>query len=136
VYLLDGNVISDIAKNPAGPAAQRFAEEPGELLCTSIVVSAEVKFGFANGTSADTQRKMTAVLEGLRIVGLDQPVDRFYAAIRATLKKTGQAIGPNDLFIAAHALSLGATLVTADQGFRFVPELKIENWLRAQSAAG
>ena len=135
MYLLDANVISHIAKNPAGPAAQRIAEEPRELICTSVVVSAEVLFGFANGTSADIRRKMTGVLEGMRVIGMEQPVDKFYASIRAALKKGGLAIGPNDMFIAAHALALEATLVTADRGFRFVPDLKLENWLRSETAA-
>ena len=39
-------------------------------------------------------------------------------------------IGPNDLFIAAHAYAHGATLVTANIGeFSRVRALKVENWL-------
>jgi tRNA(fMet)-specific endonuclease VapC len=40
-------------------------------------------------------------------------------------------IGPNDLWIAAHALALGATLVTNNErDFRRVEGLKIENWAK------
>ena len=39
-------------------------------------------------------------------------------------------IGAMDLLIAAHALALGATLITANEGeFRRVPGLRVENWL-------
>nr|WP_289852345.1 PIN domain-containing protein [Mesorhizobium liriopis] len=132
---MDTNIISDIARNSAGFAAQRFAEEPRELLYTSVVVSAEVLFGLVNGTSADTHRKMTAVLQGLRVVGMEPPVAEVYASVRAGLKKAGRELGPNDMFIAAHALVLNATLVTADRAFRHVPGLRIENWLLGETAA-
>ena len=50
--------------------------------------------------------------------------------VRAHLKKEGTPIGNNDLFIAAHALSLGATLVTNNQReFNRVPGLVVENWV-------
>lgn len=135
MYLLDTNIISDVARNPAGLAAQRFTEEPRELLCTSVVVSAEVLFGLVNGTSADMQRKMTAVLQGVRVLGMEPPVADVYASVRAGLKKAGRELGPNDMFIAAHALALKATLVTADRAFRHVPGLRIENWLLGEPAA-
>ncbi len=46
-------------------------------------------------------------------------------------KKQGRPIGPNDLFIAAHALALDATLVTANlREFSRVPGLKIEDWFK------
>ena len=52
-----------------------------------------------------------------------------YAKIRADLKTRGTMIGANDLFIAAHARSLGLTLVTNDtHEFGRVQNLVIENW--------
>jgi tRNA(fMet)-specific endonuclease VapC len=132
VYLLDTNIISELAKNPSGLAAQRFASEPREMLCTSVIVSAEVLFGLRNGEVArQTSRAMMAVLDYLHIFALEPKVAEAYAEVRTVMKKTGLSITPNDFFIAAHALTLGATLVTADQAFRFVPGLKVENWIRA-----
>jgi tRNA(fMet)-specific endonuclease VapC len=52
-----------------------------------------------------------------------------YAQIRADLKKRGQMIGANDLFIAAHAPSLGLRLVTNNiSEFNRVKSLTLENW--------
>jgi tRNA(fMet)-specific endonuclease VapC len=47
------------------------------------------------------------------------------------LESKGQSIGNNDLWIAAHALAAGLTLVTNNEReFRRIRELKIENWAR------
>ena len=132
MYLLDTNIISDIAKNPGGPAAKRLAELSANELCTSVVVSAEVRFGFENGIGKALRTSMTAVLDNLRILSLEPPVDQIYAETRAAMSKIGKAITPNDMFIAAHALAIDATVVTDDQAFRFVPGLKVENWLQRQ----
>ena len=52
-----------------------------------------------------------------------------YGEIRAGLERGGKTIGPLDMLIAAHALSLGATLVTNNEAeFRRVPDLRSENW--------
>jgi tRNA(fMet)-specific endonuclease VapC len=57
-----------------------------------------------------------------------------YAQIRGDLKKRGQMIGANDLFIAAHARGLGVTLVTNNVAeFSWVKGLNVENWTRPSS---
>jgi len=70
------------------------------------------------------------VLAALDILPLKPPVDEHYGEIRAYLNRTGQPIGWNDLFIAAHARALELTLVTANvREFSRVPGLHVENWL-------
>ncbi|HLP47269.1 MAG TPA: PIN domain-containing protein, partial [Candidatus Kapabacteria bacterium] len=52
-----------------------------------------------------------------------------YAKIRAHLEKIGKIIGPNDIIIAAIALSHGATLVTHNtKEFERVQDLLVEDW--------
>jgi len=49
--------------------------------------------------------------------------------LRSTLESMGRPIGSMDTLIAAHALSLGAILVTNNvRHFNHVPNLEIENW--------
>ncbi len=56
-----------------------------------------------------------------------------YGRIRATLERAGTPIGPLDNLIAAHALSLGVTLVTNNlREFECVPDLQIEDWTEAE----
>jgi tRNA(fMet)-specific endonuclease VapC len=51
------------------------------------------------------------------------------AQIRCKLKRAGQPIGPYDLLVAAHALSIDALLVTHNiREFRRVESLRIEDW--------
>jgi tRNA(fMet)-specific endonuclease VapC len=69
-------------------------------------------------------------LEPLTIVDFDVTAAKFYAIIRAELESKGSVIGSNDLLIAAHALSLGLTLVTNNtKEFGRVSGLKLENWV-------
>ena len=52
-----------------------------------------------------------------------------YGSIRAQLEAKGEMIGNNDLWIAAHALSMGLTLVSNNEReFRRVHQLKVQNW--------
>jgi tRNA(fMet)-specific endonuclease VapC len=130
-YLLDANAISHIVRFPTGKVAERLTEVGSEMVFTSIIVSAEVMFGVRKKGSDDLTRKVVAVLSKLAVAPFIQPADESYAEVRSRLEKGGRPIGPNDLFIAAHALALDATLVTDNEKeFSRVPGLKIENWLR------
>jgi len=56
--------------------------------------------------------------------------DLHYAKLRRYLEQRGTPIGTNDMLIAAHALSLICTVITANEReFSHVPGLKVENWL-------
>jgi tRNA(fMet)-specific endonuclease VapC len=60
----------------------------------------------------------------------DEKAAVVYAQIRAYLKVRGIPIGNMDMLIAAHALSLDATLVTNNlREFERIPNLKLENWV-------
>lgn len=62
---------------------------------------------------------------------LELPLDDHYAQIRLHLEQIGTPIGPNDLWIAAHALATRCTLVTANVWeFNRVSTLTVVNWLQ------
>lgn len=74
--------------------------------------------------------RVDKILSALAVVPLEPPADRHYGRIRHYLTRLGAPIGPNDLLIAAHALTLDLTVVTANEReFSRVPALKVENWL-------
>jgi tRNA(fMet)-specific endonuclease VapC len=130
-YLLDTNIISNVIKFPAGQAATRMASFGADELGTSIIVAAELRFGYVRVESRRLEILVEEVLSDLEVLAWDVPADRAYAKLRAELEKQGRVIGQNDMLIAAHALALEATLVTDnEQEFARVPGLKIENWLR------
>ncbi len=130
-YLLDTNIVSAMAHDPHGPVYGRIAAAGIENVLTSIIVAAEVRFGLARKRSSRLAQQAEAVLAKLHVVPLGQGVDARYADLRYDLERQGRPIGANDLFIAAHALALGATLVTDNlREFERVEGLALENWLR------
>jgi len=129
-YLLDTNILSDLIRNPKGQVAQRIEAVGEEHVCTSLVVSAELRFGALKKGSERLASQLETVLSALDILPLESPVDARYAALRLALERAGTPIGGNDMLIAAHALALGLTLVTANEGeFSRVSGLSVENWL-------
>jgi tRNA(fMet)-specific endonuclease VapC len=129
-YLLDTNIVSDLVRNPQGAVFNRIAEVASDTLCISIITAAELRYGCAKRGSVKLLHQVEAILEGLDIMPLDVPADAEYGGIRAELEAAGKPIGPNDLLIAAHAMALGAVLVTANVAeFSRIRGLKIENWL-------
>lgn len=131
-YLLDTNIVSDLVRNPAGDIMKRIASVGAEKVCISMIVACEARFGAAKSGSQHLARQLDLVLAQMEILPLEAPVDEHYADIRNTLERAGTPIGPNDLLIAAHARSLGLTLVTGNEReFSRVPGLTVENWLES-----
>jgi tRNA(fMet)-specific endonuclease VapC len=130
-YLADTNILSDLIRNPRGEVA-RHALRVGEgAIATSIVVACELRFGAAKRQSAVLLGRVDELLAGIEVLPLDPGVDRRYAELRWGLELAGTPIGPNDLLIAAHALSLDLILLTDNvREFSRVPGLRIENWIK------
>jgi tRNA(fMet)-specific endonuclease VapC len=127
--MLDTNIVSELIRNPAGRAAQR-ARAVGDSVCVSVIVAAELRYGCAKKGSPQLLRKVEEFLAEVPVLPFDVPADGEYGGIRAELEAAGRPIGSNDLLIAAHAYTLGATVVTANVGeFRRICGLNVENWL-------
>ncbi len=130
VYMLDTDISSYIMKRSHDAVLERLKQTPIHDVCISVITKSELMFGVE--LSPRRQQDQTALDEFLRYVEvLDFPNEAalHYAQIRATLKQIGNMIGGNDLFIAAHARSLGLTVVTNNtREFGRVPDLSIENW--------
>ena len=129
-YLLDTNILSDVIRRPDG-IVSRHIERAGEAaICTSVVVAGELRFGAAKSDSPRIKERVDAILGLIEVLPLAPTVDEAYGALRADLERTGSVIGANDLWIAAHALALDCTVVTANEReFRRVEGLPLENWL-------
>ncbi len=128
-YMLDTNIVSELIRNPAGLAAQR-AREAGSAVCVSVIVAAELRYGCAKKGSAQLLRRVEEFLSEVPVLPFDVPADGEYGSIRAELEAAGRPIGSNDLLIAAHAHTLGATVVTANVGeFQRIRGLSVQNWM-------
>ena len=130
-YLLDTNVLADLARNPAGAAAQAIAEVGETSVCTSIIVACEVHYGVAKRASPKLAERMNQILGSIDVLtNLPEGIGAHYGRIRTRLELAGETIGPNNLLIAAHACAADLTVVTGNEReFRRVPGLRVENWL-------
>lgn len=132
-FLLDTNIISALMKDRSGTDTARVREwglrTPDCTLVTSVIVQYELLFGLVRHGSPRLQAAYEIQMQSLLVLPLDEVVGPHYAKLRSHLERAGTPIGANDTLIAAHAMSLGATLVTADAEFARVPGLRVENWL-------
>ena len=129
-YLLDTNILSDLVRQPQGTVATRIAAAGEETVCTSIIVAAELRFGAMKSGSRKLADRVDLILSAVEILSLEAPADHHYGKLRHHLTSQGTPIGANDMLIAAHALSVGLTVITANTGeFSRVPGLNVENWL-------
>ncbi len=129
-YLLDTNVVIDYLSERYPPVTKRIQEsDPGDLCTTSIVV-AELRYGADKSAHpAKNHDRLEWVMAELHCLDFDLDAAKIYGSIRASLETQGRVIGPYDMMIAAHALSLGLTLVTANEmEFRRIAELDVQNW--------
>ena len=89
----------------------------------------ELLFGLAKRT--DATRLHIAVRQFLLRVDVlqcDSPIAQRYGSLRSEMERKGKTLAPLDLLIAAHALGVGAVLVTSDGAFKHVSSLKLEDW--------
>lgn len=129
-YMLDTDTCSYIMKRSHPLVLNRLQSVPVGDVCMSVITKAELLYGVeVSPRRAQDAAALAAFLPYVEALDFAEGAALHYAEIRADLKKRGALIGANDLFIAAHARSLGLTLVTNNTTeFERVKELRIENW--------
>lgn len=126
-WLLDTNTVSYFIRNTLGnaPAA---AASPSNL-SISTITEAELLFGVRRRPEARRVNEMVvSFIASIDVLPFDRAAAESYGALRAEMQRIGKSLTALDMMIAAHALALGATLVTADAAFRHVPGLAVEDW--------
>ena len=129
-YMLDTDTCSYIMKRSNDAVLKRLQKVPVSDVCISVITKSELLFGVeVSPRRRQDEAALNAFLGYVEVLDLPDVASLRYAQIRAALKTLGTMIGANDLLIAAHARSLGLTLVTNNtQEFARVPKLAIENW--------
>ena len=132
-YMLDTDICSYIMKRSHEPLLRRLQKVPVGDVCISVVTKSELLFGVEiSRRQRQDQAALNSFLAYVDVLDFPDKACSHYAQIRAELKNAGAMIGANDLFIAAHARSLGLTLVTNNtREFGRVRKLAIENWTTA-----
>ena len=131
VYLLDTNMVSYIAKGKSQAARTRLAQLSGENVAyVSAITEAEIHYGLAKAAGAERWRAaILDFLTKLHVLPWGRQEALAYGALRAKLEAAGQTLGSMDMMIAAQAIAADAVLVTNDQAFGRVADLRaVENW--------
>lgn len=129
-YMLDTNIVAFAKNNRPEVVLERMRRfDPGDL-CVSAITLAELEYGVFNSSNPErNQLALTLFLANIDVIPFDDAAAVEYGRIRADLRRKDTPIGANDLLIAAHAKSLGMTLVTNNtREFSRVEGLAIEDW--------
>jgi tRNA(fMet)-specific endonuclease VapC len=130
-YLLDTNTAGYIV-NGRSPSARRHLQESlaRERVALSAISEAEIRYGLELKPGAVRLRAAVEQLLGLiEICAWESTAAQAYGRLRARLKTSGKPLSGLDLMIAAHAVALGATLVSHDRAFRHAASfLTVVDW--------
>ena len=128
-FMLDTDSVS-YAIRGVGNVGERIVERKPSDLCVSAITLAELRFGVERRKSRKLDLAVAAFLSDIAVIPFDDACAETFGRIAAKLAEAGEPIGESDTLIAAHALTLGLTLVTNnDRHFRRVTGLKITSWL-------
>ena len=131
MYLLDTNTcIFIINQNPIS-ARGKFDSIPISEIAISSITYFELDAGARKGTRAvESLSKIQAFIRLVQVMPFDENAAQAAGELKQFLREQGTPIGDMDLLIAAHGLSLQASVVTNNtKEFSRVPNLTLEDWL-------
>ena len=133
-YMLDTDICSYVMKRSNDLLLRRLQEVPVSDVCVSGITKSELLYGVeVSPRRQQDEAALNAFLSYVEVLDFSDQASPHYAQVRSNLKKLGTMIGANDLFIAAHARSLGLILVTHNtREFGRVPRLVTEDWTIAR----
>jgi|CZKF01.1.fsa_nt_gi tRNA(fMet)-specific endonuclease VapC len=128
-YLLDTNIVSYFVRGGYPEIGKHLDRAPLDKIAVSAVTEAELWFWILQRPpNARIRVGVEDFLMRVRSLPWDSGAAQSCARTREILKRQGRVLSTEDLMIAAHALSLGLTMVTNDSAFSFVDGLKTEDW--------
>ena len=129
LYLLDTNTVSYYIADKPPQVRENLRRVNLQSTAVSAITEAELRYGVARKPGAMRRRtSVESFLGDVLILPWDSVAARAYGQLRADQERKGRPLSIEDLMIAAHALSLGLTLVTHDSVFAYVDGLKTEDW--------
>jgi predicted nucleic acid-binding protein len=131
-FLLDTTAFSDLMREHPGIDVRLETVSPVDRIVICSVVRGEILYGI--GRLPEGKRQQNLAAKAIKLFGIlpCEPIPEkagdFYAEIKRTRQLKGLTLDENDLWIAATALALGATLISRDNDFQNLEGLKVENW--------
>jgi tRNA(fMet)-specific endonuclease VapC len=129
-YMLDTNVVSHIMQGRDGALLARLTQLPVGQVVMSSVTLGELEYGLhRKGQPARLRNALIQVLLRIDVLPWDEAVANCYGEMCATPEAQGVNLSDFDMMIAAHAVAVGATLVSRDKAFaQLTGRLRLEVW--------
>jgi len=130
-YILDTNICIYIINEKPMKILRKFERYPVHDFGISSITQAELQYGVTKSKNKKTnQDALNEFLLPLTILPFHgDKLIACYGEIRVLLESKGRTIGPLDMLIAAHALSLDLTIISNNiKEFSRVPNIKCKNW--------
>lgn len=126
-WMLDTNIVSYLMRGHPGVIRHLRQVAVGDV-SISAITEGELLYGLAKRPSSKRSRAVRELLARLEVLPWSSDVAVRYGPLRAQLEAAGTPLAPLDMQIAAHALAVGCTLVTADQAFPRIEGLSVVDW--------
>lgn len=131
MYLLDTNIVSYIVSGRSAACRAKLLKiQEREQVAVSAITLAELSFGLEKvGAGTKRRASLEEFLERVRVLAWTRDDVEAYARLRTQMERTGGTLSTLDMLIAAHAVSVGAIMVTHDSAIKRTPGLKaVEDW--------
>jgi tRNA(fMet)-specific endonuclease VapC len=99
-----------------------------EIVYISTIMLGELFAGFRGGKKYSTNvEELRAFLskDGIKVMDVTIETSEIFGEIKSKLSKKGKMVPLNDIWIAAHAIEIGAKLVTYDSHFKSINGLRL-----------
>ena len=131
-YVLDTNVVSGLMRGDESSVRSLAATNPNDVFIPHPVV-AEIRYGLARLPRSRRRSTLVtradALFAAIKRVPWTDDVSDHFGSTKADLERRGVRLEDMDVIIAAHALSMSATLVTRNvRQLARVRGLVIETW--------
>ena len=132
-YLLDTDICIFIINEKPTQVIEKLQQFGFSEIGISAITLSELEYGISKSKKPEQNKQaLLKFISPLEVLSYNNIAAIAYGEIRASLESAGTVIGPLDMLIAAHAYSLGCTLVTNNtKEFNRVPNLLVENWAKS-----
>jgi predicted nucleic acid-binding protein len=128
-FLLDTNAISELMREDARVEHWMTGLDVQDRVVTCPIVRGEILFGISRlpegKRRAELEQTAHQFLDTFHCEPIPEGAGDLYAAVKLSRYRRGLALDENDLWVAATALALGATLVSRDSDFAEVEGLAV-----------
>lgn len=131
-YVLDTNICIYIINHKPSDVYEKFKTLENSKIAISVITYGELLYGINKSAYFKKSKLNLDIFTSVaKVLPMNEKVAYYYGEIRCDLSKKGQIIGNNDLWIAAHAKSINAVLISNNlKEFNRVKGLKVENWVK------